>query len=154
MRIGLGLLLIVLPGWLLAGQGTLWLEREQKEAEERYRECLLHRVQATPSALAAGKLQWACQRRYSLERQGEVMDLEDCLLRYLPQVQNDASAQAMITMCEEQFAPRQRQEGHEGMNRLWRWLEGNRPPAAGQGDWRLDGERFEALQPWQGGQGR
>jgi hypothetical protein len=155
MRSWLGLVLMLMTGALFAAQPEPWLDREQKEQQSRYRACLLGKVQATPSAVAAGKLQWACQRRFNSGVVEEEQEFEECLLRYLPQVQNDASAQAMIRLCEEQFASRQApSESNEGMKRVMRWLQGEKPPAEGGGHGHLDGDRFEPLQPWQGGQGR
>ncbi|MBF0097348.1 MAG: hypothetical protein HQM04_10110 [Magnetococcales bacterium] len=145
----------IMFGALSAAQAEPWLDREQQEQQSRYRACLLGKVQATPSAVAAGKLQWACQRRFQAGEVEEGREFEECLLRHLPQVQNDASAQAMIHMCEEQFAPRQpSSESTEGVKRVLRWLQGEKPPVEVNNGGHLDGNTFETLQPWQGGQGR
>ncbi|MBF0184015.1 MAG: hypothetical protein HQM06_06470 [Magnetococcales bacterium] len=139
-----------------AGQESRWQESAEKAVQTRYRECLLQKVQPSPSALAAEKLHWACQRRYGSERVpgDEEMAYEECLLGYLPQVQNDASAQVMLRLCEEQFAPRAKQEKQDGLGRAWRWLQGEKTAPGMSVPLTIDGDRFEPLQPWQGGQGR
>ena len=151
-----GILFVMMVGLFSVAQAAEpWLDREQKEQQEHYRTCLLSKVQATPSAVAAGKLQWACQRLYNSGGVEESQEYETCLLRYLPQVQNDASAQAMITLCEEQFAPRQSPtESSAGMKRIMRVLQGEKPAVEESHNGHLDGDRFEPLQPWQGGRGR